>query len=369
MGLQGAGETIYATALARDAETAAVENLPLTAILKRPDGVEYSRAQMADAGAGGHVFALPVGGSAPRGVWTLEVYADLEAAALTSQTVLVEDFLPERIDFTLGLADQPIRLGDVPQMTVDAKYLFGAPGADLAIEGEVLLRAAKELEAWPGYVFGRYDAPFDAQLSSFGDIRTDSDGKAVVDLSMPEVEDPGRPLEMRATVRVAEGSGRPVERKISKLLAPSSDLIGIKPEFDGVVAEGAEASFNLIGINAETKPAPMKVKWSITRIETNYQWYQTNSSGIGSRSPAAARSPKAPPIWATPRRKSRLRMGEYELLVERTDGASAASSTNFYAAYVSLTQRIASIRGNHRQTGSNRRYRQLAHRRAPLARL
>lgn len=334
-GAYRAGETIYATALARDAETTAIEGLPLTAILKRPDGVEYSRVQMADAGAGGHVFALPVGGSAPRGLWTLEVYADLEAAALTTQTVLVEDFLPERIDFKLALADQPIHLGDVPQMTVDAKYLFGAPGADLAIEGEVLLRAAKELEAWPGYVFGRYDAPFDAQQSSFGDIRTDAVGKAIVDLTLPEVEDPGRPLEMRATVRVAEGSGRPVERKVSKLLAPSSDLIGIKPLFADVVPEGSEAAFNLIGIDPESKAAPMKVKWTITRIETNYQWYQSNSSW--NWEPVTSRSKVAEgmaDLGAKPTKISApVQWGEYEVLVERTDGAPAASSTSFYAGW------------------------------------
>jgi uncharacterized protein YfaS (alpha-2-macroglobulin family) len=334
-GAYRAGETINATALARDAETAAIEGLPLTAILKRPDGVEYSRAQVADAGAGGHVFALPVGGSAPRGLWTLEVYADLEAAALTSQTVLVEDFLPERIDFKLALADQPIHLGDVPQITVDAKYLFGAPGADLAIEGEVLLRAAKELEAWPGYVFGRYDAPFDAALSSFGDIRTDADGNATVDLALPEVEDPGRPLEMRATVRVAEGSGRPVERKITKLLAPSSDLIGIKAMFAGVVPEGSEAAFSLIGIDAGAKPVPMKVKWTITRIETDYQWYQSNSAW--NWEPVTTRSKVAEgtaDIGAEPAKISApVQWGEYEVLVERTDGAPAATSTSFYAGW------------------------------------
>ncbi|MFC3182817.1 alpha-2-macroglobulin family protein [Cypionkella sinensis] len=334
-GAYRAGETIYATALARDAETAAIENLPLTAILKRPDGVEYSRAQMADAGAGGHVFALPVGGSAPRGVWTLEVYADLEAAALTSQTVLVEDFLPERIDFTLSLPDQPIHLGDVPQVNVDAKYLFGAPGADLAIEGEVLLRAAKELEAWPGYVFGRYDAPFDAQLNSFGDLRTDAEGKAVVDLALPEVEDPGRPLEIRATVRVAEGSGRPVERKVSKLLAPSSDLIGVKPMFTDVVPEGSDATFNLIGIGADTKPVAMKVKWTVTRIEVNYQWYQ--NGGYWNWEPVTRRtkvSEGTADLGNEPTKISApVQWGEYEVLVERTDGPPAATSTNFYAGW------------------------------------
>lgn len=329
------GETIYATALARDSEAAAIDGLPLTTILKRPDGVEYSRAQMQDAGAGGHVFALPVGGSAPRGIWTLEVYADLEAAALSAQTVLVEDFLPERIDFKLDLGSQPIRLGDVPQMTVDAKYLFGASGADLAIEGEVVLRAAKELEAWPGYVFGRHDQPFDAVVSSFGDIRTDAEGKAVVDLALPPVEDPGRPLELVAVTRVAEGSGRPVERRVTKLMAPSSDLIGVKPLFDGVVAEGADARFNLVGIDAEAKAAAMKVKWTITRVETNYQWYQSN--GNWNWEPVTRRSKvgegEADLGTEAAEVSAPVQWGEYELLVERTDGTPAATSTTFYAGW------------------------------------
>ncbi len=65
-------------------------------------------------------------------------------------------FLPERIDFDLTLADDVIRLGDTPSLTVDARYLFGAPGADLAIEGETLLRAASVVAGWEGYSFGRH---------------------------------------------------------------------------------------------------------------------------------------------------------------------------------------------------------------------
>ncbi|RYI01470.1 MAG: alpha-2-macroglobulin family protein, partial [Acetobacteraceae bacterium] len=88
-GAYRAGETVYVTALAHDAEQAAVEGLPLTAVLSRPDGVEYSRQLVEDAGAGGHVFSLPIAGSAPRGVWRLDMYADLEASALSSKTFLV----------------------------------------------------------------------------------------------------------------------------------------------------------------------------------------------------------------------------------------------------------------------------------------
>jgi uncharacterized protein YfaS (alpha-2-macroglobulin family) len=334
-GAYRAGETVYATALTRDPKAEAVEALPLTAILRRPDGVEYARALVEDGGAGGHVFALPIAGSAPRGVWRLEVLADLESDPLSAKTFLVEDFLPERIDFSMSLPDTPIRLGDVPQMTVEARYLFGAPGADLAVEGEVLLRAAKELLDWPGYVFGRHDEPFDATLESFENQRTDEAGRALVDLALPPVDDPGRPLELRATVRVAEGSGRPVERQITRLLAPSSALIGVKPLFDEVVPEGAEARFSLIGIGADSKPTPMKVKWTVTEVRTNYQWYQSygnwNWEPVYSRTKVAEGevSLGADPVEiAAP-----VKWGEYALTVERIDGEKAATSTAFYASW------------------------------------
>ncbi|MBL9055454.1 MAG: alpha-2-macroglobulin family protein, partial [Rhodobacteraceae bacterium] len=332
-GAYRAGETVYATALARDPQAEAVEGLPLTAVLLRPDGVEYSRALVQDGGAGGHVFALPIAGSAPRGVWRLEVYADADAGALQSKTFLVEDFLPERIDFDLTLDDQAVRLGDTPELTVSAKYLFGAPGADLAVEGEVLLRAAKGLEAWPGYVFGRHDQPFSSVMQSFGGTRTAEDGTALVTLDLPPVDDPGLPLEMRATVRVAEGSGRPVERQVTKLLTPANPLIGVKPLFDAVVPEGSEARFGLVGVGADAKATPMKVRWEITRIETNYQWYQ--SYGNWNWEPVYSRTRVAEGLSDLSQAAeiaAKVEWGEYELKVERVDG-EAATSTLFWAGW------------------------------------
>ncbi len=332
-GAYRAGETVYATALARDGAATAVPGLPLTAILKRPDGVEYSRALVEDGGAGGHVFALPIGGSAPRGVWRLEVLADLQADPLTSKTFLVEDFLPERIDFDLTLADGELRLGDVPVLTVAAKYLFGAPGADLAIEGEVALRAAKSVAGYDGYVFGPHDEPFDARMESFGGDRTDDAGLAQISPLLPEADTPQQPLEARFTVRVAEGSGRPVERQLTKLLTPSQPLIGVRPMFDEVVTEGTEARFALIGLGTDAKPTPMAVEWEVTRIETNYQWYQ--SYGSWNWEPVVSRSVVAegkadlglqPTEITAP-----VQWGEYELRVRNATGA--VTSTTFYAGW------------------------------------
>lgn len=335
-GAYRAGETIRATALARDAAAQAVEGLPLTAILRRPDGVEYSRAAAQDQGAGGRVFALPVAGNAPRGVWRLEVLADLEAEPLAARTVLVEDFLPERIDVDVTVGEAPLRLGGAADLTVGARYLFGAPGADLAVEGETLVRPAGAVAGFEGYAFGRHDAPFDPVMQPFaGAARTDAAGLARVAATLPEAPDPGRPLEARFTVRVAEGSGRPVERQVVQPLAPTGPMIGIRPLFGDVVAEGTEARFALVGLDASGAPAAMPVRWTLTRVETDYQWY--SADGTWNWEPVVTRSRAAegtldlaagsPATIAAP-----VGWGEYELLVERADGG-AASSVAFYAGW------------------------------------
>jgi alpha-2-macroglobulin len=339
-GAYRAGETVYATALARDPQAAAVTGLPLTAVLSRPDGVEYSRALVPDGGAGGYVFAMPVAGSAPRGVWRMDVLADLEAPALASRTFLVEDFLPERIDFDLSMQGAPLTLapsedGALSELHVAARYLFGAPGADLAIEGDVLLRAADGLAAFPGYVFGRYDEPFSGVMDSLEPGTTDAAGEAVIPVTLPLLDDPGRPLEARLTLRVSEGSGRPVERSLTQALAPTAPMIGVKPMFADVVPEGAEARFSLIGVGAGDALVPMQVKWEIVRVETDYQWYQSygnwNWEPVTRRARVAegtAALTGAPVDIAAP-----VQWGEYELIVERSDGELAATSTTFYAGW------------------------------------
>ncbi len=60
-------------------------------------------------------------------------------------------------------------------LSIDARYLFGAPAGDLPIEGEVLLRTTTTLDAYPGYRFGRYDADIQPEVCYLpGDLRTDA---------------------------------------------------------------------------------------------------------------------------------------------------------------------------------------------------
>ncbi|MEI2806038.1 MAG: alpha-2-macroglobulin family protein [Albidovulum sp.] len=337
-GAYRAGETVNATILARDARMEALDGLPMTARLVRPDGVEYSRALLAPAGAGGFTAALPLAGNAPRGTWRIETFVE-EKTVLAAQGFLVEDFLPERIDFTLALPVGAIRLSDLPVLSVDARYLFGAPGAGLQMEGDLRLTALNALDAFPGYSFGKYDEPFSPWRDSLAGVaETDAAGHAEVPVAFPDLgEAASRALEARIAVRLKEGSGRPVERHITRRILPDAPVIGIKPAFaEGTVPQGAEAAFSLIAVGPDEKPAARQVHWTVNRIETNYQWYslygQWNWEVTTTRSRVAegdaTLTPEGPVTVAAP-----VDWGNHEIVVEATEGPYSASSMEFYAGW------------------------------------
>ncbi len=334
-GAYRAGETIFATALARNGTADAIAGLPLTAILTRPDGVEYSRHFSAEDAAGGHVFELPVGNSAPRGTWTLDIKSDPDATPLVSRSLLVEDFLPERIDFELSLPDTPIRPGDTPPLTVEARYLFGAPGAGLRAEGTVTMRARRTLDTFPGYKFGRHDEWVSPRTSYLDGGTTDAKGKLTLPASLPNAETKDRPYEATVTLSVSEGSGRPVERRMSRMLAPAGPMIGIRSTSDGVVAEGSNAEFQLISIGADLSPQAMEVQWTVNRVQTRYQWYQEYGSWhwepITTRKRVATGTTTLDddPFTVT----APVDWGRYEIVVERKDGEYVSASREFYAGW------------------------------------
>ncbi|MEO8529896.1 MAG: MG2 domain-containing protein, partial [Deltaproteobacteria bacterium] len=336
-GAYRAGETIYVTALARDPEVKALSGVPMTAILYRPDGQEYSRQLTSGDKVGGNVFALPVAGTAPRGSWRIALYTDPDGPSLASTSVLVEDFLPQRIDFALSLPEGMLSLNEVPALSVDAKYLFGAPGADFTIEGEAVLRQMRSIAEFPGYVFGLNDTERATSYQSFDtEMRTDENGQAVLYPEFPYLEQVTTPLEVAYHVRVAEGSGRPVERIITAEVAGTDPIIGIKREAsDDVFPENSAATFSLLALDAQRKPVAMEVHWEVNRVNTRYQWY--SSYGQWNWEPVTTRTRVAEgkatlgdePVQV----EADVKWGEYEIKVERSDGPDSKASDSFYAGW------------------------------------
>lgn len=331
------GETINATILARDVQTRALQNLPLTAVILRPDGVEAARIAPAQVAAGGSVLAWQIPGNAPRGSWRIELRAQADGPALDTERVLVEDFLPERIDFAPTLPAGPAKAGSTLDLSLDARWLFGAPAADLPVEGMMRLQPSRDLAAFPGYVFGREDDATQPETQSLPAGVTDAQGHYATTVTIPAADELGaRPVTAEIIVDVREGAGRPVERTQSTVIMPDQPVIGLKPMFEGgTVSENDEAQFSLISVGPDQKPVAQSVRWVLNRLDTDYQWYSMNGDWnweeIVSRKrvdEGTAETGDAPAEIA-----ARVEWGQYELVVEPTSGQGGQTTTQFYAGW------------------------------------
>src|ERR1043166_5616830 len=93
---------VYLTTLLRDAQGAAVTGMPLTLVVERPDGVEYRRSVVQDAGLGGRSLSVPIISAAPTGTYRVRAYTDPKGPAVGSTSFLVEDYVPDRLEFDLA---------------------------------------------------------------------------------------------------------------------------------------------------------------------------------------------------------------------------------------------------------------------------
>lgn len=340
-GVYRPGEVVHITVLARDAQAEAIPNLPLTAVTTRPDGVEYDRAFLADEGAGGRAYSLRLGAGVPRGRWMLKLFADPKAEPVARQAFLVEDFVPERVDFDLDAPDGMVSSDAPPTVSLEASYLYGAPAADLPVEGRVEVAKANGLPGFPRFRFGLEDERIGTRVEPLPALTTGADGALAFILPIPEGNPVTAPLELTAVVQVIDGSGRPVERMLTRPLAPEGPKIGIRPLFEGAADEGSSARFELVAVGPDGRQMALPdIGWTVSRIDRDWQWYEID--GDWRYEPITRRERVASGTVALPAEgratvEAPVSWGEYELKLADTGAGNgsphAAASLKFSAGW------------------------------------
>lgn len=279
-GVYRSGETVHITALLRDARGVAATGIPLTLVVERPDGVEYRRTLVPDQGLGGRALSLPIVGAAPTGRYRVKALVDPKGQPVDQTTFLVEDYVPDRMEFDLAASAGTISRDEPTELTVNGRYLYGAPASALTLEGEVVIRPGKERPGFAGYQFGMADeeaTPERQPLENLPD--TDAEGKARFKLALDKLPATSRPLQAEVTVRMAEPGGRAVERKLALPVTPAAPMIGVKPLFSGrALGEGETATFDVTLVSTEGKMLARRgLRYELVKIEQRYTWYRRDN--------------------------------------------------------------------------------------------
>jgi uncharacterized protein YfaS (alpha-2-macroglobulin family) len=278
-GVYRTGETVHVTALLRDAHGAAALGVPLTLVIERPDGVEYRRTVVQDQGAGGRSLSVPIVASASTGTWRVQAYTDPKRPAVGEATFMVEDYVPDRIEFDLASTSTSLSKSAPAEVTVDGRFLYGAPASGLDLEGELAIAPAKERPGLPGYEFGLADDETKTERKALEDLpTTDAAGKARFPVTLSDLPASTRPLQADIVVRMSEAGGRAVERKLTLPIAPSATMIGVKPLFSGrSLGEGETASFDVVVAAPDGKLQSRGLRYELLKLERRYQWYRQDT--------------------------------------------------------------------------------------------
>jgi uncharacterized protein YfaS (alpha-2-macroglobulin family) len=281
-GVYRSGETVYVTALLRDGQGNAVTASPLTLVIERPDGVEFRRAVVPDQGAGGRSLTVPLNAAVPTGTWRVRAFTDPKGKAVGETSFMVEDYVPERLDFDIKAAGKLLKPEVPVELEVNGKFLYGAMASGLQLEGEMLVAQASERTGYEGYQFG---VPDDESASDertpIDDLpETDANGAAKFPVTLAKAPTSTRPQEARIFIRMSEAGGRAVERKIVLPVAPAEPMIGVKPSFvDRAIAEGDKAGFDVVMLAPDgSRIARNGLRYELLKMESRYQWYRQGSS-------------------------------------------------------------------------------------------
>src|SRR5215475_2783286 len=211
-GVYRSNETVFLTALLRDGLGNALTGSPLTLVIERPDGVEFRRAVLGDQGAGGRTLSLPLNSAVPSGTWRVRAFTDPKGATVGETTFMVEDYIPERLEFDLSSKDKLIKADAPVELKVDGHFLYGAPASSLQLEGDMLVAPAAGRPGFSGYQFGVMDEQTTSnERTPIEDLpQSDANGVATFPVSLPKPPSSSRPQEAQIFIRMAETGGRAV---------------------------------------------------------------------------------------------------------------------------------------------------------------
>ncbi len=280
------GDAADFSILLRDYDGKATSALPLTVMIKQPDGRTFKQyplnpyLQNSDHKFGYYQTRLQLPQDAQTGKWTLEV--SIAGSAVVSQHRFnVEEFLPERMKLDLKTESHALSFKDAFDVKIIGAYLYGAPTSGNRVTA-VLNRYPDyhPLEQYKTFFFGDIQEEKERAREEILDAKLNAKGEHQLRLNAIDKQY-NSPMAMAVTSSVYESGGRPVTRSVKRVVWPSDALVGVKPLYSGKFApENSMVDYEVIKASNDGKlRGTTNLQVQLIREDRNYFWSYSTSQG------------------------------------------------------------------------------------------
>ncbi|MBR4827074.1 MAG: alpha-2-macroglobulin [Bacteroidales bacterium] len=280
------GDTLHISAITMTEGSELPIGHPVTAELCNPDG-QVTRTLTA-RNDGSHIYHFPftTDSDAPTGRWTVNVKV---GSRTFSKGLKIETVKPNKLEVKLSFDDPWI----VPKTscvgTVAVKWLYGAVGSDLKVNGDIEISAGRTaFKGYEDYDFKDDTRTFSTQERYYSDMRTDAAGECRIntgmDLNPSSV--PGM-LNVAFTMRAFEPSGEFSTGWSSWTMSPFDAYVGIRTAKDQTawgeeyLKAGKAHKFDVVTVGPDAKPVSVS-DLHVEVFHVDWSWWWNSSSQLAS---------------------------------------------------------------------------------------
>ena len=328
-GIYRPGETVQAMALLRD-NAGAPADLPVRITVKRPNGQVFLQANPKRAADASVHLPVVLSNGAAAGTWSVEVRADPDRPPIGSAEFRVDAFVPDRMAVEFGKLPDAIRPGTPAEIPIAARFLYGAPAANLTGKGRYTLNAdPTPFPLYASYLFGLADETYAPQTQETDLPETDAQGRTSYALTIAQAPDTTRPLKADLAVEVDDPSGHGSRAAASLPVRGANPLLGVKPAFkDDAVNAGGEAAFDIVALRPDGTPMALAGRLRLVRERPDWHIVTRNRLAryeVVYRDEPLETRDIAIPAGAPLRFAKTLDWGRYRIEVTQPAGMAATS--------------------------------------------
>jgi hypothetical protein len=277
-GVYRPGDTAHLVAVLRDRDNVApAADLPAQLEITDPRGRLSRKLTLKTNEAGLLTLDLPFASFADTGRYDVELKVADRVAGRHS--LLVEEFVPERMKVTVSPERPAYALGATVPLLVEARYLFGGSAADSPVEVSCRLEpSAFKPKENASYTYGVWVRPgAEIKPLTLGQVKGRLDEKGQAALRCPSDVSAGfkGPARLVAQAAVFEaGSGRATQNEAAVPVHPEAYYLGLAAGAQKVEAgKGFQVSGVVVDWNGALAPDAVKqVEVELSRLEEEYSW-------------------------------------------------------------------------------------------------
>jgi hypothetical protein len=221
------GDTMYINFIVEDKEQKLPKDHPVEFSLFTPNGQLYKHVVQNNADDGFYLFKTNTDAASPTGNWLAKVKV---GGATFEKRIKVETVMPNRLKINVDFGkDAVLGQGNTSSGTINAKWLFGAPGKSLKAKIDASLYAkTTSFAKFAGFDFDNPTANYSTLQKTIYDGTLDADGNATLkpDFQIDEAA-PGM-LTANLVVKVFEPGGTFSIDNMSIPYSPYASYVGLK---------------------------------------------------------------------------------------------------------------------------------------------